>query len=136
MNTERSEKTESLPISQAPPPGQIEVRTEKLDSFILRGRGRASEEVPCRAVFQIVSSLVVVFETSWGISPQQSEHTATPVPMETKLGQEEWQPLKVICTKDSRDKELHHCGSPGPHKQDLHRSSGPGPYHMFLLCEC
>jgi hypothetical protein len=27
--------------------------------------------------------------TSWGISPQQSDDAPTPVPMETKLGQEE-----------------------------------------------
>lgn len=32
--------------------------------------------------------------------------------METKLGQEAWQPLKVISTKDSRDKEFHHSRGP------------------------
>ena len=43
--------------------------------------------------------------------------------METKLGQDVRQPLKVISTKDSRDKELI-----TPVVLD--------PQRTFLLCEC
>lgn len=79
------------------------------------------------------SSLVVVFKTSWGISPQQRDHIAIQFPWKPNWDRKSSSLSRLLAPR-TVEKALHHSCSPRPQlprtvETECH-SSGPRPQHQ------